>query len=163
MAQGGLGSLMMQTHIYENGVRKMAERVGVLRMQPSGRWAVCRPGQEPIEITSGEPFRVEVDGAQGTAIDPNGVSEPPQRWRRILLSRRLPASRWSARCSWRARIARRPQANSSSAIPRSNMVTCLRSSRAMPGRKSESCSRLSIDAGDAHELSGRVATGLPCL
>ena len=36
MAQGGLGSLMMQTHIYENGVRTMAEKVGVLRMQPSG-------------------------------------------------------------------------------------------------------------------------------
>jgi hypothetical protein len=31
-------------------------------MQPSGRWAVCRPGQTPVEITSGEVFRVEVDG-----------------------------------------------------------------------------------------------------
>ena len=28
---------MMQTHIYENGVRTMAEKEGVLRMQPSGR------------------------------------------------------------------------------------------------------------------------------
>jgi hypothetical protein len=37
---------------------------GVLRMQPSGRWAVCRPGQEPLEIASGQPFRVEVDGAK---------------------------------------------------------------------------------------------------
>jgi hypothetical protein len=55
---------MMQTDIYENGVRTMAGKEGVLRMQPSGRWAVCRPGQEPIEITSGEPFRVEVDGAK---------------------------------------------------------------------------------------------------
>ena len=35
----------------------MTENGGVLRMQPSGRWAVCRPSQEPIEITSGEPFR----------------------------------------------------------------------------------------------------------
>ena len=42
----------------------MAENEGVLRMQPSGRWAVCRPGQEPLEITSGEPFRVEVDGGK---------------------------------------------------------------------------------------------------
>jgi hypothetical protein len=42
----------------------MIEKEGVLRMQPSGRWAVCRPGQEPLEITSGQPFRVEVDGAK---------------------------------------------------------------------------------------------------
>ena len=40
----------------------MPEREGILRMQSSGRWAVCRPGHEPLEITSGEPFRVEVDG-----------------------------------------------------------------------------------------------------
>ena len=39
----------------------MAEKEGVLRMQPSGRWAVCRPGQEPLEITSREPFRFEYD------------------------------------------------------------------------------------------------------
>jgi hypothetical protein len=31
-------------------------------MQPSGRWAVCRPGREPVEIGSGELFRVEVAG-----------------------------------------------------------------------------------------------------
>ena len=42
----------------------MAEYEGVLRMQPSGCWAVCRPGQDPREITTGEPFRVEVDGAK---------------------------------------------------------------------------------------------------
>ena len=42
----------------------MTEKEGVLRMQPSGRGAVCRSGQEPIEITSGEPFRVEVEGAK---------------------------------------------------------------------------------------------------
>jgi len=38
------------------------ENVGTLRMQPSGRWAVCQPGHAPIEITSGEVFRIEVDG-----------------------------------------------------------------------------------------------------
>ena len=38
------------------------EKVGILRMLPSRRWAVCRPGREPVEITSGELFRVEVDG-----------------------------------------------------------------------------------------------------
>jgi hypothetical protein len=40
----------------------MSEDVGTLRMQPSGRWAVCRPGRDPVEITSGEVFRVEVVG-----------------------------------------------------------------------------------------------------
>jgi hypothetical protein len=35
---------------------------GVLRLQPSGRWAICRPGHPPIEVTSGELFRIEVDG-----------------------------------------------------------------------------------------------------
>ena len=40
----------------------MTEKEGVLCMQPSGRWAVCRPGQRPVEITSGELFRVEVEG-----------------------------------------------------------------------------------------------------
>jgi hypothetical protein len=35
---------------------------GVLRLQPSGRWAVCRPGREPVEITNGELFRIEVPG-----------------------------------------------------------------------------------------------------
>jgi len=31
-------------------------------MQPSGRWAVCVPGRDPVAINSGELFRVEVDG-----------------------------------------------------------------------------------------------------
>jgi len=41
---------------------------GVLRMQPSGRWAVCMPGQEPMEVTSGEIFRVEVEGREGLHV-----------------------------------------------------------------------------------------------
>jgi hypothetical protein len=40
----------------------MNAREGVLRLQPSGRWAVCRPGREPVEITNGELFRIEVPG-----------------------------------------------------------------------------------------------------
>jgi hypothetical protein len=40
----------------------MSEKEGILRMMASGRWAVCRPGQDPVEITSGEPFRVDVEG-----------------------------------------------------------------------------------------------------
>jgi hypothetical protein len=39
-----------------------SKKIGVLRLQSSGRWAVCRPGHDPIEITSGELFRVEVEG-----------------------------------------------------------------------------------------------------
>ena len=38
------------------------DSASVLRMQPSGRWAICCPGRDPMEITSGEVFRVEVDG-----------------------------------------------------------------------------------------------------
>jgi hypothetical protein len=40
----------------------MIEKEGTLRMQSSGRWAVYRPGHDPVEIMSGELFRVEVDG-----------------------------------------------------------------------------------------------------
>ena len=40
----------------------MSEKEGTLRMMASGQWAVCRAGREPIEITSGELFSVEVDG-----------------------------------------------------------------------------------------------------
>jgi hypothetical protein len=39
----------------------MSEIEGTLRMQPSGRWAICRPDRFPIiELTSGDVFRVEV-------------------------------------------------------------------------------------------------------
>jgi hypothetical protein len=41
----------------------MSEKEGTLRLMQSGRWAVCRPGQKPVEITSGESFRIEVAGA----------------------------------------------------------------------------------------------------
>jgi hypothetical protein len=40
------------------------EKEGTLQMQPTGRWAIVRPGQSPVEITSGEVFRVEVAGAE---------------------------------------------------------------------------------------------------
>ena len=35
---------------------------GTLQLQPSGRWAVFRPGRRPVEIMSDELFRVEVGG-----------------------------------------------------------------------------------------------------
>jgi hypothetical protein len=40
----------------------MTDKEGTLRMMVSGRWAVCRPGREPVEITSGVLFRVEDNG-----------------------------------------------------------------------------------------------------
>jgi hypothetical protein len=40
----------------------MTDNDDTLRMLPSGRWAVFRRGRDPIQITSGELFRVEVDG-----------------------------------------------------------------------------------------------------
>ena len=42
----------------------MSEKEGTLRMMASGQWAVCRPEREPIEIKSGELFRVEVAGTK---------------------------------------------------------------------------------------------------
>ena len=42
----------------------MSNKEGTLRLMQSGRWAVCRPGQSPVEITSGELFRIEVAGAK---------------------------------------------------------------------------------------------------
>jgi hypothetical protein len=41
----------------------MTEKEGTSRMMASGRWAVCRAGRAPVEITSGELFRIEVAGA----------------------------------------------------------------------------------------------------
>jgi hypothetical protein len=38
----------------------MLEKIGILRMQPSRRWAICRPGHKPDEIRSGDAFRLEV-------------------------------------------------------------------------------------------------------
>jgi hypothetical protein len=40
----------------------MTDKDGTLYLQPSGRWAILRPGCEPFELTSGNVFRVEVDG-----------------------------------------------------------------------------------------------------
>jgi hypothetical protein len=42
------------------------EKIGTLRMLSSRRWAICRPGREPVEIASGEVFRVE--GADGVRV-----------------------------------------------------------------------------------------------
>jgi Domain of unknown function (DUF5348) len=40
----------------------MTDKDGTLHLQPSGRWAILRPGREPFELTSGDVFRVEVGG-----------------------------------------------------------------------------------------------------
>ena len=46
----------------------MSEKDRTLRMTSSGRWAVCRPWREPVEIKCGELFRVEVAGASGLQV-----------------------------------------------------------------------------------------------
>jgi hypothetical protein len=46
----------------------MSEKEGTLRKQPSGRWAVFRPGRDPVEITSGEPH--SRDTSQPTTVRP---------------------------------------------------------------------------------------------
>ena len=38
------------------------DKEGTLHLQASGRWAIMRPGRQPFELTSGDVFRVEVDG-----------------------------------------------------------------------------------------------------
>jgi Domain of unknown function (DUF5348) len=46
------------------GGDRVGERVTLertLQRQPSGRWAICRL-RDPYELTSGDVFRVEVDG-----------------------------------------------------------------------------------------------------
>jgi hypothetical protein len=43
----------------------MIDKEGTLQMQSSGRWAICRPGFDPIEITSRDVFRIEVPGEAG--------------------------------------------------------------------------------------------------
>ena len=40
----------------------MTDKDGTLHLQASGRWAILRLGREPFELTSGDVFRVEVDG-----------------------------------------------------------------------------------------------------
>jgi hypothetical protein len=48
-----------------HGLDDMREKEGTLRMMASSRWAVYRAGRLPVEITSGELFRVEVAGVNG--------------------------------------------------------------------------------------------------
>jgi hypothetical protein len=40
----------------------MTEKEGTLRMLPSGQWAVCRPGETPHEIASGDLFHIAFAG-----------------------------------------------------------------------------------------------------
>jgi hypothetical protein len=40
----------------------MTEKEDILKMQPTGRWAVCRPGETPLVITSGDLFHIEFAG-----------------------------------------------------------------------------------------------------
>jgi hypothetical protein len=40
-----------------------SRKIGTLKMQPNQRWAIIRSGySSPYELTSGDVFRVEVDG-----------------------------------------------------------------------------------------------------
>jgi hypothetical protein len=65
----------------------MSDMEGTLRMMASGRWAVCRRGQEPV--ASGELFRVEVDGASDLLVTRMESSIVPTRhgfWRAVYYS-----------------------------------------------------------------------------
>jgi hypothetical protein len=41
---------------------------GILRMQPSGKWAVCRRGRAPVEIAAGAQFRIETPRGKGLKL-----------------------------------------------------------------------------------------------
>jgi hypothetical protein len=44
----------------------MLEKEGVLRMPPSGQWAIASPGREPVRIVAaGEIFLLEVKVSEG--------------------------------------------------------------------------------------------------
>jgi hypothetical protein len=63
----------------------VSDKEGILELQPSGRWALCRPGRRPVEITSGELLRVEVDGEpKPTRMESRHFSGPLGRNTRIL-------------------------------------------------------------------------------
>jgi hypothetical protein len=46
----------------------MTDKEGTLRLQSTGRWAICRPGREPFELHSGAVFRVAVPGKEGLQL-----------------------------------------------------------------------------------------------
>jgi hypothetical protein len=48
-------------------------KIGTLQRQPSGRWAICRPGRM-VEITSGDLVHVEVKGELKPTALSSGIS-----------------------------------------------------------------------------------------
>jgi hypothetical protein len=51
-------------------VPRPADLAGVLKMQPSGRWAVCMPGCDPMEISHTWPHRQRRLGTRELALVP---------------------------------------------------------------------------------------------
>jgi hypothetical protein len=49
-------------------VAMRSENEGILQLQASGRWAVCRPNRRPVEVTSGDVFRIQVDDMPGLQV-----------------------------------------------------------------------------------------------
>ena len=48
----------------------MSIKEGTLHMQPPGRWAICCPGHEPVEIAPGDAFLIEVPGRREGDLSP---------------------------------------------------------------------------------------------
>jgi hypothetical protein len=55
-----IGSTFAKAPTHQNSDAMNDE--GTLKLQPSGLWAVCRPWRPPVQIESGNVFRVDVDG-----------------------------------------------------------------------------------------------------
>jgi hypothetical protein len=60
---------------HERVIEGPKRKHGTLQLQPSGRWAVCRPGRRPVEIMSDE---FGSRSAAKVEADPHGV--PPFHW-----------------------------------------------------------------------------------
>jgi hypothetical protein len=44
------------------------DKEGIVRLHASGRWAVCQPGRELVEIDAGDAFRIEVPDVGGLQL-----------------------------------------------------------------------------------------------
>jgi hypothetical protein len=49
-------------------VAMRSQNEGILQLQASGRWAVFCPNRRPVELTSGEVFRIQVDDMPGLQV-----------------------------------------------------------------------------------------------
>jgi hypothetical protein len=52
----------------------MTDKEGTLILRPTGRWAICRPGRSPVEVTSGPMKGRELWGQTGEYYSVDGTT-----------------------------------------------------------------------------------------